>query len=224
MIEKTGNSTLTLNDSLIAFANLNSDSTLTIQTKLNDLLTPVILAQTQNINKLPELESDRVALRNVSKDIFDNYYAPGPDLDGQDTKTLLDFILKTENGFVATDAFFPKSAAQGDLSMFFSKIQTVVGGDINVYTPTGQINVGLAVAPSGSGAKGADQLGIVAQTQGEINIVANNNVNVNTSRIFTICGGDINLWSSFGNIDAGKGAKSALAVTIDPPYMIKIIN
>ncbi len=218
MIEKSGDSSLSQNTALIAFSKLSSDDTLTIQNKLNELLTPVLLAQTQNINTLPKLESDRVALRNASKNIFDNYYAPGPDLISQDTNTLQDFVIKTANGFVATDAFFPKSTAQGDLSMFFSKIQTIQGGDINVYTPTGSINVGLAVAPTGAGAKGADQLGIVAQTQGEINIIANNDVNVNTSRIFTIGGGDINLWSSFGNIDAGKGAKSALAVTIDPPY------
>ncbi len=218
MIEKSGDSSLSQNTALIAFSKLSSDDTLTIQNKLNELLTPVLLAQTQNINILPKLESDRVALRNASKNIFDNYYAPGPDLISQDTNTLQDFVIKTANGFVATDAFFPKSTAQGDLSMFFSKIQTIQGGDINVYTPTGSINVGLAVAPTGAGAKGADQLGIVAQTQGEINIIANNDVNVNTSRIFTIGGGDINLWSSFGNIDAGKGAKSALAVTIDPPY------
>ena len=215
---RTGGSGLSLNQALTDFAKLASDDTITIQTQLNNLLSPVLLAQTQNINSLPKLESDRVALRNASQDILDNYYAPTPDLSSQDTKTLQDFIIKTANGFVATDAFFPKGAAQGDLSMFFSKIQTVEGGDINIYTPTGQINVGLAVAPSGSGAKGADQLGIVAQTQGQINVIANNDVNVNTSRIFTIGGGDINLWSSFGNIDAGKGAKSALAVTIDPPY------
>ena len=218
MKDRTGDGGLSLNQALTEFAKLASDDTITIQTQLNNLLSPVLLAQTQNINSLPKLESDRVALRNASQDILDNYYAPTPDLSSQDTKTLQDFIIKTANGFVATDAFFPKGAAQGDLSMFFSKIQTVEGGDINLYTPTGQINVGLAVAPSGSGAKGADQLGIVAQTQGQINVIANNDVNVNTSRIFTIGGGDINLWSSFGNIDAGKGAKSALAVTIDPPY------
>jgi hypothetical protein len=40
---------------------------------------------------------------------------------------------------------------------------------------------------------------------------------VNSSRVFTLQGGDIVLWSSEGNIDAGKGAKTALAV---PPPII----
>ena len=41
---------------------------------------------------------------------------------------------------------------------------------------------------------------------------------VNSSRVFTLQGGDIVLWSSLGNIDAGKGAKTALAVP--PPIIV----
>jgi len=34
---------------------------------------------------------------------------------------------------------------------------------------------------------------------------------VNQSRVFTLLGGDIIMWSSFGDIDAGRGAKSAIS-------------
>jgi hypothetical protein len=87
-----------------------------------------------------------------------------------------------------------------------------------LLVPGGKVDGGLAVAPSGTGAKTPDQLGIVAQRQGNINAYVKNDFIVNTSRVFTLGGGDILIWSSEGNIDAGKGAKSALAVTIDPPY------
>jgi filamentous hemagglutinin len=123
-----------------------------------------------------------------------------------------------QGGFTAIDTLYPGNEWQGDLTLFFSKLQTINGGDINLLVPGGQINAGLAVAPSGAGAKSAGELGIVAQRQGNINAYVKNDFIVNTSRVFTLGGGDILIWSSEGNIDAGKGAKSALAVTMDPPY------
>jgi filamentous hemagglutinin len=42
-----------------------------------------------------------------------------------------------------------------------------------------------------------------------------NDVNVNASRIFTLGGGNIVIWSDLGNIDAGNGAKSSLS--LPPP-------
>ncbi len=126
--------------------------------------------------------------------------------------------LGNQGGFTAIDTLFPGNQWKGDLNLFFSKLQTVNGGGINLLVPGGQVNAGLAVAPSGAGAKSADKLGIVAQAQGDINAFVKNDFIVNTSRVFTLGGGDILIWSSEGNIDAGKGAKSALAVTVDAPY------
>ncbi len=123
-----------------------------------------------------------------------------------------------ESGFKAIDTLFPNSDWNGDLSLFYSKMQTVSGGDINLMVPGGKVNAGLSVAPSGANAKTADQLGIVVQSKGSINAFVNDDFVVNTSRVFTLDGGDILIWSSAGDIDAGKGAKSALSVTIDPPY------
>ena len=121
-----------------------------------------------------------------------------------------------QSGFAAIDTLFPGSQWQGDLSLFFSKLQTISGGDINLLVPGGQVNAGVAVVSAG--AKSADQLGIVVQGTGNINALVKNDFSVNTSRVFTLGGGDILIWSSEGNIDAGKGAKTALSVTVDPPY------
>jgi filamentous hemagglutinin len=53
--------------------------------------------------------------------------------------------------------------------------------------------------------------------QGAIQGFADQSFEVNQSRILTLEGGDIILWASNGNIDAGKGAKSASGA---PPPVI----
>jgi filamentous hemagglutinin len=62
------------------------------------------------------------------------------------------------------------------------------------------------------------QLGIVTEGAGDVNIYTKGDVNVNASRIFTLGGGNILIWSDEGNIDAGRGAKSA--VSAPPPVIL----
>jgi filamentous hemagglutinin family protein len=123
-------------------------------------------------------------------------------------------------GFAAIDTLFPGAGQanapyHGDLKLFFSKIHTLAGGDINLLAPGGLVNAGLAVAFSG--AKPASELGIVAQREGQVNAFVNSDFLVNQSRVFSLDGSDIVIWSSNGNIDAGRGAKSAIAA---PPPVI----
>ncbi|MBD9355269.1 filamentous haemagglutinin family protein [Methylomonas albis] len=113
-----------------------------------------------------------------------------------------------QRGYAAIARLFPNSPS-GDIRMFFSRIQTLYGGDIDLLAPGGMINVGLASAFTGQ--KSEDQLGVVVQGEGNVNILVNNDLQVNRSRVFTLDGGDITAWSSEGNIDAGRGAKSAIS-------------
>ena len=115
----------------------------------------------------------------------------------------------------AIEQLFPGSDWQGDLRMVFSKMNTLDGGDINLLVPGGEVNVGLAV--SFAGAKPASELGIVVQRSGSVNALVRDNFQVNTSRVFALDGGDIMIWSSDGDIDAGRGAKSAISA---PPPKI----
>lgn len=57
----------------------------------------------------------------------------------------------------------------------------------------------------------------MAQGEGSVNGLVNRHIMVNQSRIFALDGGNITLWSSNGNIDAGRGAKAALSVS--PPQV-----
>ncbi|ATG92344.1 filamentous haemagglutinin family protein [Methylomonas koyamae] len=113
-----------------------------------------------------------------------------------------------QRGYAAIARLFPDSPG-GDIELFFSRIQTLYGGDIDLLAPGGMLNVGLASLQGLD--KTEDELGIVAQRDGHVNVLANGDVRVNQSRVFTLDGGDIAIWSSTGNIDAGRGAKAAIA-------------
>jgi filamentous hemagglutinin len=128
------------------------------------------------------------------------------------------------NGYAAIQALLPGTptsgadadiAAAGSLSLSTRLIETTNGGDIGVFTPIGQVTVGLPTDP-----QKPDQ-GILTEDGGNISIVAQNDVDVGTSRIFTLHGGNEIIWSTLGSIAAGSGSKTVHAapptrVIIDP--------
>lgn len=118
-----------------------------------------------------------------------------------------------ERGFDAIKTLFPRDLYPGDIKSFLSQITTTDGGDINLVVPGGLVNAGVAGSTSLN--KKADQLGIVAAREGNINALVDGDFLVNQSRVFALDGGDILIWSSTGDIDAGRGAKTALS--IPPP-------
>jgi hypothetical protein len=101
---------------------------------------------------------------------------------------------------------------QGDISMFFSTIQTLQGGNVDLETPNGGVNAGLSL---GLQVKPASDLGIIVQGQGDINILARNDLQVNQQRIVTLGGGDITAGSLEGSVNAGRGVAGAGALA--PP-------
>ena len=126
-------------------------------------------------------------------------------------------------GEAAIAALFPTGTTdapltyQGDISLFFSQMKTEQGGNIEMLAPGGGINAGLA-SVSGFDREAAE-LGIMTVQGGDIDTYTLGDFQVNSSRVFTISGGDILLWSAEGNIDAGKGAKTASAT---PPPQLRI--
>ncbi len=126
-------------------------------------------------------------------------------------------------GETAIAALFPTGTVDapltydGDISLFFSQLKTEQGGDIRMLTPGGGVNAGLA-SVTGFSREAAD-LGIMTVQGGDIQAYTLNDFEVNSSRVFTISGGDILLWSAKGDIDAGKGAKTASAT---PPPQLRI--
>lgn len=134
-----------------------------------------------------------------------------------------------DRGYDAIQTLFPGSDYAGDINLFFSQIKTEQNGDISLLAPGGSVVVGLTNPPAELAALKIDEsvrpnipaaanLGIMAFGEGAIRAFAKEHFTVNRSRILTLQGGDILLWSSDGNIDAGRGAKTASAA---PPPVIQ---
>ena len=108
---------------------------------------------------------------------------------------------------------------QGDINLFASRVKTERGGDIEFLLPGGNLIVGLSNTPAALVNVGNNVLGMVTVADGDIRGFARDDILVNQSRILSVGGGDVLLWSSEGDIDAGKGKKTATAV---PPPVIKV--
>lgn len=106
--------------------------------------------------------------------------------------------------------------AQGNISMFLSTIQTMDGGNVNLFAPTGGIVVGLATADIGVN-KDDDKMGVIVKKQGDANLLARNNIDVNVQRVVTLGGGSILGGSTEGDVDAGRSPQTALAA---PPLQV----
>ena len=87
-----------------------------------------------------------------------------------------------------------------------SMIRTYLSGDLDIVVPGGKLQVS-ALSSNATG----DKNGVLTINGGEIRITTGLGTIINTSRILTARGGDITIWSTFGDIDAGKGRKSALS-------------
>lgn len=103
----------------------------------------------------------------------------------------------------------------GALSLPTREIKTFEGGNVSLLVPGGSVTVGRATDP-----QTPDQ-GILTERGGNISIFAADSVNVGTSRIFTLLGGNEVIWSTWGNIAAGSGSKTVYAapptrVLVDP--------
>jgi filamentous hemagglutinin len=121
--------------------------------------------------------------------------------------------------FLALETLFPGSTSAnastlypGSLSLYFSRVYTLDGGSISLAVPGGSVNVGLSTPPAAFGLpKSPSQLGLVAQSTGNVSSVSEGDFLVNESRVFAANGGDILVWSTEGNIDAGRGAKTSIS-------------
>jgi hypothetical protein len=129
-----------------------------------------------------------------------------------------DYGLYTE-GFAAITALFGSTAATtdgGSIDLSSREIKTENGGDITLLAPSGSVTVGINIP----GSQPVDQ-GLLTDEGGNIDIYTGGNVNVGTSRIFTLRGGNEIIWSTQGSIDAGASSKTVQSapptqVIVDP--------
>ena len=110
-------------------------------------------------------------------------------------------------GYAAIAALFPGDGWKGNVQFGNGLVRTMSEGDIRVLTPGGGLQVAALNTPVGDG------FGLVTLGYGHIDIFAHRDVVVNRSRILTFGGGDEIIWSTLGDIDAGRGAKTTRVPT-----------
>jgi filamentous hemagglutinin family protein len=147
-------------------------------------------------------------------DINDQFFALLAKVSGATGEQSLD--LKTFDAVIAS--LFPTASVKaGDINVFGSEVKTERGGAIDMFAPGGSIYAGLVNVPAYLKSKKASDLGIFTIKGGEIRSLVKQDFSVNQGRVFTLGGGDITLVSQYGNIDAGRGAKTSAAT---PPPLL----
>lgn len=128
--------------------------------------------------------------------------------------------------YAAIDALFPaalgytdnlggrvRQVTTGDLEMINATLRSEFGGDINLLGPGGRALIGGLASPAGLT---PNVQGILTLRGGSINAVLDDDFNVFSSRVLTLQGGDVTIFSGNGNIDAGRGRAG---VSFFPPLV-----
>lgn len=167
----------------------------------------------------------------VREMIYSALRTTGRDSNNPDSPYAADYA----RGYAALELAFPGISEknpdgsfknyQGEVNLFASRIKSERGGDIEFMVPGGGLIVGLSNTPKTlvsvymgqddeekNTQLKTDPLGMTVVEKGDIRGFARDDILVNQSRILTVGGGDILLWSSEGDIDAGKGKKTATSV------------
>ena len=109
----------------------------------------------------------------------------------------------------------------GDIDSFGTSVQTTQGSGIDLIAPEGNITVGLTnPIATGTNSAGNTTNGIVTNS-GAINSFLSGNFSVNSGKVVTARGGDITIFTTNGNIDAGRGAKTSFTATT---FTTKLVN
>ena len=117
-------------------------------------------------------------------------------------------------GFAAINSLFPDGNYSGRLSLQNTYVRTDQGGDVNVLGPGGDFILG---GISTTVDRYPDRIGALTLGYGSLNFFAHGDIQLGQSRAFTVDGGDILMWSSTRDINAGLGAKTARYI---PPYQV----
>ncbi|WP_183027186.1 filamentous haemagglutinin family protein [Variovorax sp. UMC13] len=111
-------------------------------------------------------------------------------------------------GYAAIETLFPGSDWKGSVLADSMTLRTMRGGDIDVLAPGGHLQAASLTRIPAAGE------GLVTLAGGHIGLFADDSVVVNRSRILAFVpeatqrGSDMIIWSSNGDVDAGRGAKT----------------
>lgn len=171
----------------------------------NDLL---VIAGTSVLFTVDELNELFAGLRQAGTDFVEAKLAGNDELAQQ--------IVEEARISLIEPIFGSDSTVSGNISLINSKIFTS-GGDGDIITLAGgQIDVGVSSIQSPpilgiSTDSEKENSGFYTTAGGALKMFANGDINVNESRVMTFNGGDIDIISNYGDINAGRGSKAAVA-------------
>lgn len=99
----------------------------------------------------------------------------------------------------------------GDIDLVASGVRSNRGGRVTMLAPGGQINVGLPGSGDPAAAGSNRPRGVVTVGESGFSALSDGDFQVNSQRVFVVGNGDITIWSSRANIDAGRGANTAIS-------------
>lgn len=125
-------------------------------------------------------------------------------------------VTADQAGTVATDDTLPDGslltiAPHASLDMLTSTIAAIGGGDVNVTSLGGSMDLGSQELYNQSREVG---FGLFTTGGGNVNVIAQNDINIDGSRIATYNGGNIFVESLAANIDVGSGGDTATGASV----------
>ncbi|WP_408597692.1 filamentous haemagglutinin family protein [Limnohabitans sp.] len=126
-------------------------------------------------------------------------------------------VSLTEFDQTIASRYAPASFASGNIKVFGSEFKTEQGGSVGLAAPKGSVIAGLVNIPTYLASKSPSENGLFTIRGGALRVLVGQDFIVNQGRVFTLGGGDISLVSEYGNIDAGRGSKTASSA---PPPLL----
>lgn len=159
-------------------------------------------------------------LASALKSVVDEVVAPTASAQNVQVASLPTSGALLVRASAVTAAQEVSAPAKGSIYSDRTSIQTYGGSDIDLWAPNGDIYAGLIDRPPNT-----KTYGMVTNAGGSIRSVLSGSFVINQGLVLTARGGDVMLYSSQGDIDAGKGAlteqtpvgrvKSPVTTTID---------
>jgi hypothetical protein len=121
-------------------------------------------------------------------------------------------IIRTTREGVIQPFLDATRSGEGRINMTLSQVSTVSGKDDIFMMAGGSFDVGKSAFITDAERQAT---GIYTSAGGAINLFAENDLNVNESRVMSYRGGNITVWSNLGDVNAGRGSKTA--INAEPP-------
>lgn len=163
-------------------------------------------------NRLALLAALPAPTRNafLQQVLIDELRATGIDCNDPGSKRYQQYT----RGYDAMNRLFPAGGAPragdgsggGRVALNSRLVETQSGSSITLLAPYGAVTIGDSVTEPGDARNG----GVITRRGGDVQIVADRNIDLGISRVFTLGGGDILMWTSGGDITAGAGAKTSV--------------